>query len=239
MPGSILIIQHAAVEGPGLLSTALEAAGLPLRGVRAWLGDPVPRRPEGVAGLVVLGGPMAVYEAAARPHLGDEIALVAEALAKGLPVLGICLGAQILAAAAGARVFQGPEKEIGWSPIRLTGEGRSDPVSGSLGLEPTVFHWHGDTFDLPGGAVLLASSDLYEHQAFRLGPSAYGLQFHVEVTPRMIEGFVEGGAAEIRAVHGTRGAERLIEGARRFGPGLAKLVPGLVGAFLRPGGLTE
>ncbi len=239
MRGSILIIQHAAPEGPGLLTAPLEAAGLPLRSVRPWLGDTVPRRPEGVAGIIVMGGPMGVYEAAAHPHLGDEIALVSEALGRGLPVLGVCLGAQILAAAAGARVFRGPEKEIGWFPIRLTGDGRQDPVSRSLGSEPTVFHWHGDTFDLPDGAVLLASSDLYANQAFRVGPRAYGLQFHVEVTPRMVERFVADGAAEIAAVHGTGGAERLIEEAGRFAPGLAGLAPGLVGAFLRAGDLAR
>lgn len=237
MRAPILIVQHVEAEGPGLLSGSLEAAGFAERRLCIWQGDPVPRRPEGVAALILMGGPMAVYAAASLPHLQDEIALVREALHLGLPILGVCLGSQILAAAAGARVFPGARQEIGWYPIHLTASGRSDPVAASLGEAPTVFHWHSDTFDLPAGAILLASSDLYSHQAFRVGPRAYGLQFHVEVTEEMVGRFAIDGEAELSAAGVAQSRERLVGDARRFAPALARLVPRLVGAFLRTGGL--
>ncbi len=233
----VLVLQHAEVEGPGLLAAPMEEAGLSLRSVRTFLGEAVPRAADGIAGIVVMGGPMGVYEAARHPHLDDEVALVREALRRGLPVLGICLGSQILAAAAGARVHPGPVKEIGWYPVHMTAAGRGDPVLRELPDPSVVFHWHGDTFDLPRGAVLLASSEAYPNQAFLIGDAAYGLQFHLEVTPEMVDRFVAAGEEELAAVRGAGGAARLGAEARHHAPALEPVARRVARAFLRAGRL--
>ena len=130
--------------------------------------------------MVVMGGPMGAYETDKFPFLAEECTLIAEIVRRDRPVLGVCLGAQLLAKALGARVFPGHGPEIGFGSVRLTRYGERDGLLAPAGPEIPVFHWHGDTFDLPKGAVLLASSAKYPHQAFRFGEHAYGLQFHVE-----------------------------------------------------------
>ncbi len=177
---SFVVLQHVAAEGPGLIGALAAERRLALDVRRMDRGDPVPPARE-AGGVIVLGGPMGVYEAAAHPHLAAEQSLLAEACDRGLPVLGVCLGAQLLAAALGARVSRGPAPEIGAGAVTLTAEGSRDPVLGPSGPAFPVFHWHGDTFDLPPGATLLASSAAYPHQAFRVGERVYGFQFHVEV----------------------------------------------------------
>jgi GMP synthase (glutamine-hydrolysing) len=181
-----VVVQHVAHEGPGSLADALVHAGSALQTVRVDRGDPVPG-PEAVgsmAGLVVLGGPMGVHDDAR--WLADERALLAAAVAGGLPVLGVCLGAQQLAAALGAQVVTGPEPELGVGVVHLTTDALSDPVFGPSPSPLPCVHWHADTFALPDGAVLLARTDAYENQAFRVGRRAYGLQFHVEVTAELV-----------------------------------------------------
>jgi GMP synthase (glutamine-hydrolysing) len=170
-----------AFEGPGLIAAAAGAAGVDLRVRRLDLGEPVPAVDD-LSGLVVMGGPMGVSEDVAHPHLAAERSLIEAALQRGLPVLGVCLGAQLLAAAAGADVRVGSAgQEVGLGVVDLTAEGRRDPVLGPAGRALPVVHWHGDTFDLPTGAVRLASTTRYAQQAFRIGDRAYGLQFHVEI----------------------------------------------------------
>jgi GMP synthase (glutamine-hydrolysing) len=122
-----------------------------------------------------------------HPHLIRERRLLADAVRLGKPVLGVCLGAQLLAAALGAIVVRGPEHEIGFGEVELTPAGLEDPILGPEGRRLPVFNWHHDTFDLPSGAVNLASSPLYQRQAFRVGERAYGLQFHIELNDRAIE----------------------------------------------------
>ncbi|MEW6674458.1 MAG: gamma-glutamyl-gamma-aminobutyrate hydrolase family protein [Nitrospirota bacterium] len=138
---------------------------------------------------------MAVYEMEKYPHLMVESRLIREAINRGMRVLGICLGAQMVAHCLGAEVYPGPQKEIGWYHIELTGDGLRDPLMRRLAIHPRVgdfwrrfkvFHWHSDTFNLPLGAVLLASSELYKNQAFRYGDDVYGFQFHIEVTKDML-----------------------------------------------------
>jgi GMP synthase (glutamine-hydrolysing) len=178
-----LVVQHVPFEGPAMIDAALRAAGAEISVVRTDLGQRLPDAGD-VDVLVVMGGPMAALDDAAHPHLADERALLRSCVEADVPVLGVCLGAQLLAAALGARVFPGPFPEIGPGTVTLTDAGAADPVlaagAGPATATVPVLHWHGDTFDLPSGARLLASSPAYEHQAFRLG-QAYGLQFHVEM----------------------------------------------------------
>jgi GMP synthase-like glutamine amidotransferase len=175
----VLAVLHAPAEPLGLLERPLRGAGLVIETTLAEAG--LPPSLEGHSGLVVMGGPMGVYEADRYPFLVAEEELLREALRRGLPTLGVCLGAQLLAAAGGVRVFRGPAPEVGWAPVRRVADDawlRGWPRT----FEP--LHWHGDTFDLPEDAVLLASSSCYAQQAFRLG-SGLGLQFHVEATAEM------------------------------------------------------
>ncbi|HXG61746.1 MAG TPA: type 1 glutamine amidotransferase [Planctomycetota bacterium] len=183
-----IVIQHVPFEGPGLWAEEAERRGIPLRVVRTDRSDPVPD-PSGLdafGGLIVMGGPMSVRDAPRLKHLDLERRLLAEAARRGIPAVGVCLGAQLLASAFGAEVYPGPAPEIGFGSVRLTEEGRRDPVLGPEAELP-VFHWHGETFDLPRGAVWLARSEAYPHQAFRIGANAYGLQFHVELNAPLAE----------------------------------------------------
>lgn len=178
------VLQHVAWEGPGLIATEAQARGLRIDIRRLDLGASIPRLDE-VAGLVVMGGPMGVYGTDKHHFLARECTLIRDLVLHDRPVLGVCLGAQLLARALGARVFPGHGPEIGCGFVRLTAEGSRDPLLGPAGPDITVFHWHGDTFDLPEGATLLASSADYPHQAFRFGKCAYGLQFHIEPDSNM------------------------------------------------------
>ncbi|MBU8898655.1 glutamine amidotransferase [Corallococcus sp. M34] len=173
-----VIFQHEEHEGPGLLGPALEQAGFSLvKRFRA-----VRREDVDAELVVVMGGPMGVYEADQHPFLNEELAVLAERIALGRPCVGFCLGAQLLAAAGGSEVFVGKNGfEVGVAPVRWTQDGLKDPVVGGARPRSVVAHWHGDTFKPVPGATLLASTDRYSQQAFRLGNS-YGFQFHLELT---------------------------------------------------------
>lgn len=174
------VLVHVPYEGPAALADRAAARGMDVRIHRMYAAEPVPTV-GAVSRLAVMGGPMGATDDTACRWLPGVRALLADAVATGVPVLGVCLGAQLLAAACGAAVYPGPAPEIGPGRVRLTGAAATDPVFGAVGSdELDVFHWHGDTFDLPDGATLLASSDRYVHQAFRIG-RAWGCQFHVEL----------------------------------------------------------
>lgn len=176
-----LVIEHAEHEGPGLLGDSFHVRRAVIDRRRMHRGDSLPASiaEGGYNAVVVLGGPMSAWDDEHFPFLAAEARLLAEAARAGVATLGICLGAQLLARGMGARVYRGAEIEIGIAPIILTDDGRADRLFQPLDAKD-VLHWHADTFDLPDGAVLLASTARYPHQAFRLGPRAYGLQFHVE-----------------------------------------------------------
>jgi GMP synthase (glutamine-hydrolysing) len=181
-----VVAQHAPHEGPGLLAGVLDRAEVRTRTVRLDCGDPLPP-PADLGGVIVMGGAMGVHDTDAFPWLEAERRWIADAVRSDLPVLGVCLGAQLLAAALGASVTTGPAPEIGVDDVALTAEGRADPVLGPEGERVSVIQWHGDTFDIPDGAVRLATGERYPNQAFRYGRFAYGLQFHVEVDDAMAE----------------------------------------------------
>ncbi|MHB0866030.1 MAG: type 1 glutamine amidotransferase [Thermoleophilia bacterium] len=184
----ILAIQHIGCEPLGLFEA--EATGLAeFAYVRSFLGEWLPDSLDGFDGIIVLGGPMAVYESDAYGYLKSELELLKLAVAADFPLLGVCLGAQLIADAAGGRVYAGPKREIGWSEVVLTEAGRSDAVFQGLPDTIPVFQLHGDTFELPAGAVRLAGNDIYDNQAFRVGKRVYGLQFHVEVSEDLVRGW--------------------------------------------------
>lgn len=181
------VIQHVPHEGPGLVAEVAAQRGLSLRIYRMDDGEPLPRVAE-IDGLIVMGGPMAAFDDQKHPHLAQERQMLSDCLAEGRPVLGICLGAQLLAATAGGHVWPGPSQELGVGPVTATSAGRSDPVFSVAGPAFPAFHWHRDTFSLPAGGVNLASTPAYQHQALRLGRAQYGLQFHVELTGELVAG---------------------------------------------------
>lgn len=178
----IVVFRHEASECLGHLSPRLEQGNISCEYIDLGHLPSVPPSTKHVTGVIVTGGPQSAND----PELHSELEWIRSALRQGIPVLGICLGAQLMAKALGARIYKNAEWEIGWAPIHLTPAAKDDPVFDGIPSPTTCFHWHGETFDLPSGAELLAYSDKCRHQAFRYGRNAYGVQFHPEVTPEMI-----------------------------------------------------
>ncbi len=192
-------LRHVPFESLGLLAPLLARHGfegriwdVPVEGV--------PAEAEDADLLIVLGGPIGVYEEAHYPFLVSELDLLRRRLAADLPTLGICLGAQLMARAAGGSVFPGHGKELGWTPLLLTEAGGRSALAALR--DHAVLSWHGDTFALPPSATLLASTQAYPNQAFTVGRRGLGLQFHIEVTPTDFEGWLVGHAGEIAATAG-------------------------------------
>ncbi len=195
----VLVIQHVACEGPVGLERVFRDAGVQYEIVRLWQGQELPKTLSSYKGLVILGGPMNVYEETRYPFLKSEGNLVNEAITKGIPTLGICLGAQLIAKSCGARVTSGSRKEIGWYELHLTPDGERDGIFSQFPRTFKVFQWHGDTFELPRGATHLATSNLFPHQAFRFY-NAYALQFHLEVDEGMIRTWLREYAVELESL---------------------------------------
>jgi GMP synthase (glutamine-hydrolysing) len=223
-----IVLQQTPTEGPERLADLLVERGLELDVRHVYAGDVVPTEVDKGDVLVALGGPMGVGDVddPGFSFLAAEIALMRQALARGRAVLGICLGSQLLAAAAGARVFPNtkrapdgsplPAREVGWSPVDFLNVAREPALAGMRASE-LVFQWHGDTFDLPRGAAHLASTKVCRHQAFRLGWNAFGLQFHCEVLEATIPVWVREDAAYVREANGEGGgAQILADTARHF-----------------------
>jgi GMP synthase (glutamine-hydrolysing) len=186
----VLVVQHAAAEGPGNIVRALASRQLETSIVQPFAGDRVPDTVDDVAGLVILGGPMGIADVPRLAHLGDEMKLIETALRGEVPILGICLGSQLLAHVLGARVAPAGRMEVGWHTVSLSEAGLLDGLFKGLESSFPALHWHGDAFDLPAGATSLARSKLTDHQAFRHGSSAYGLLFHLEATRQIVDDLV-------------------------------------------------
>lgn len=192
----ILILKHIEIEGPGSIAEFFKETTWNLKTVDLSKGESLPDSLKNIEAIISLGGPMNVYEEDKYSFLKDEGEFLKKAIREEVPILGICLGAQLLAKACGARVRKAPASEIGWYKVGLTEKGRSDPLFEGMPGELQVFQWHEDTFGIPKGAVHLAESGACPNQAFRFGRNAYGLQFHLEVSPRMIESWVKRYAKE-------------------------------------------
>jgi GMP synthase (glutamine-hydrolysing) len=184
-----LVLQHIPCEPPGVFEDVLRERDASLHRVELDEGDALPDWHDFDA-IVAMGGPMSATDDDALPWLTNEKRLIGEAVRAGTPFWGVCLGVQLLAASLGARVYAGPEPEVGLLPVELTYEGRGDPVFGGYDDALVTLQWHGDTFDLPNGATRLARSPAYENQAFRF-ERAYGVQFHLEVSPEMAREWAE------------------------------------------------
>jgi GMP synthase (glutamine-hydrolysing) len=210
------VIYHVSFEDLGLWEEALAGRGFTLIRHQAGLEPPAPGDWLTADLGVILGGPIGVNDAGAYPWIEGELKLTADRLAAGRPLLGICLGAQMMARALGAPVYAGAKKEIGWSALALTGEGLRSPLRHLR--DTPVLHWHGDTFDLPEGARLLASTPLTPHQAFMWGTKALALQFHPEVDATAVERWLIGHTCEL--AQGGFDPNALRADSARFGAGL-------------------
>ncbi|MBI3754365.1 MAG: type 1 glutamine amidotransferase [Deltaproteobacteria bacterium] len=212
----VLVLQHVESEGLGIIAKSLRQKRVAADFIKIFRDERIPRRINGYDGLIVLGGPMGVYEEDIHPFIKHEIALIKNALKNDMPILGICLGAQLLAKAAGADVYKGKKKEIGWYTVTLTDEGKRDTLFIGLPDEFAVFQWHGDTFDLGTDlksvpSKCLASSELFPHQIIRVGKKAYGLQFHIEVTGEMIKQWIDVNDKELAGVKSYINPEEILE----------------------------
>lgn len=232
MNEKVCVVKHVEDEGPGLLGDYFARLGWELTVLDVFRGDPLPESLDSIAGVVILGGPMNVYEEEAHPFLRLEEQFIKKVLAEEVPFLGVCLGGQLLAKACGAPVTKSPHEEKGWFDVELTTAGVHDSLFRGLPDVLPVFQWHEDTFAIPEGAAVLATAELCRNQAFRMGNVAYGLQFHLEMTPEMVKSWAEkestidaGLIAEEGAKHWTRFEEqsmivlgnfqRLMESSRR------------------------
>jgi GMP synthase-like glutamine amidotransferase len=192
----VQLFQHVPFEGPGSIADWVAERGHALSRTEFFSGA-TPPPAEAFDWLVVMGGPMGVSDEEAYPWLKEEKRAIYRAVTAGKRVLGICLGAQLIASVLGGSVYPGPHKEIGWYPLDLTPEGKDDPVGTALAGEGPVFHWHGDTFDIPRGALHLATSRACPHQGFRYEAHVVGLQFHLEMNAAALDGMIRHGASEL------------------------------------------
>jgi GMP synthase-like glutamine amidotransferase len=245
-----IVLQHTPTEGPGRVAELLAERRVALDVRHVYRGDAVPAHVEKDELCVAMGGPMGVGDVGdpRYPFLAAEITLLREAIARDRSVLGICLGAQLIAAAAGARVYPNTRRadggnvvaarEVGWGPVDFAG-GRPEPALAGLAARELVLHWHGDTFDLPRGAVPLASTAVCRNQAFRLGWRCFALQFHCELSAEDVATWVREDAAYVREANGEEGGAKILADTERHfadaQPAWDRLLRNIIGQMLESG----
>ncbi|MEA2322668.1 MAG: hypothetical protein QOD81_2518 [Solirubrobacteraceae bacterium] len=230
----LLVLQHLFCEHPGSFSDVIRERDVEVTTVELDQGEQLPALAD-VDAILVMGGPMSANDDHDHPWLAAERAFIAEAVWAGVPVLGACLGAQLLAAALDAAVYAAPGgPEVGLGPVDVTDAGRADPVFAGLAPSFVACHWHGDTYDLPDGAELMASTSQCRNQAFRVGDSAYGVQFHVEVTADQIAQWrqVRSYVAALEAVLDPEAAQAFMSETEASVPELSAVGRRLISAWL-------
>lgn len=205
-------LEHAAHETPGLIAEWAHEREHAVSGSRLYLGEPIPRH-EYMDVLIILGGPMSVHNVGMYPWLKEEKHFIEQAIELNMPMLGICFGSQLIAEVLGSDVYPMNHKEIGFYPVTLTPDGQAHPVVSALPHHFNTFHWHGETYGIPQSARLIARSNACLHQGFTLGENIIGLQFHPEVTPKLVENFVTAGEAELDGARYTQEASVMLEKA--------------------------
>ena len=233
MSGIACVLQHIRCEPPGLFTGMLADRGFGVETIELDEGDGLPDWRE-VDLVLAMGGPMGAYDETAHPWLVTEKEWIAAAVRAGTPYLGVCLGAQLLAASLGAEVCTGATPEVGVLPVEVTGPGRADPVFGALGGRFPALQWHGDTFAIPSGAAHLGRSAAYPNQAFRFGEAAYAVQFHVEVTDAMLAEWrlVPAYQKSAEAVLGAGGFQHLAAAFAAARDSMARTAGGMFTAWL-------
>ncbi|MBI2485780.1 MAG: gamma-glutamyl-gamma-aminobutyrate hydrolase family protein [Deltaproteobacteria bacterium] len=231
----VLVLRHVPHEHLGTLFHTLKANDLNYEYINLYEDENPNIQLDDISGLIILGGPMNVYETDKYAFLKMEDRLIKETVEKDMPILGICLGAQLIAKALGARVMKNKEKEIGWYPLSITEEASKDKLFKHFKTEETVFQWHGDTFEIPEGAVHLAKSPLCLNQAFRYSTNVYGLQFHIEVTQEMVSEWlnVTENKEEVMSLKGKIEPEAIKEKGPQFIANLNSLAEKVFNEFCR------
>jgi GMP synthase (glutamine-hydrolysing) len=237
----LLVCQHVPHEILGTLNPLLKRAGFRIRYTNFARHPELQPRLDSYDGLVVLGGPMSAYETDRFPYLLTELRLIEQAMRRALPVLGICLGAQLIAQTLGARVYPNHEKEIGWYDVSPTAEASADRLLADFRGTEKIFQWHGDTFDIPRTACHLALSELCTNQAFRYSANVYGLQFHLEVDERMIHHWlsVPENQQELAGLGGKIDPDRIRMETSEHVHRLKELSDGVFGEFIRLFGIEK
>ena len=237
----LLVLQHVAHELLGTLNPLLKRAGFRIRYVNFARHPDAQPSLDGYDGMVVLGGPMSVNDAGRLAHLTTEMRLIEQAMTQNLPVLGICLGAQLIAKTLGAEVYPNQEKEIGWNDVTPTDAAESDPLLTEFQEREKIFQWHGDTFDIPKTSCHLAFSTLCANQAFRYGANVYGFQFHLEVDEPMIHRWLRvlENREEIAALAGAHFPERIHGETPEHMPRLNQLSQRVFGEFINLFGIEK
>lgn len=208
-------LQHVPFEDIGSMALDFQTRAYHLSTTHWYRGDEAPELSSFDA-LIVMGGPMGIYDEAEYPWLTDEKMLIKNAIAAGKIVLGICLGAQLIADVLGGKVTRNPHKEIGWFPLQIIPQAAAHPVAKILAKYPEVFHWHGDTFAIPDGAVWLARSEGCAHQAYSYQDRVFGFQFHLETTPASAQALITHCAEDIDGSRYTQSAESIVKNSEKF-----------------------
>lgn len=225
--------QHVPFEGPGYIYQWAENAGILLHPVALYENAPLPAVDECEA-LIIMGGPMGLGDELMHPWLKREKRFIEKAIEAHKTVIGICLGAQLIASVMGARVFANTQKEIGWFPVRKTLKADSTALGRLLPERFDAFHWHGDTFDIPAGAIHLAESDACQNQAFIFQERVLGLQFHLESTPASINGLIENCCHELVTAPFVQSTEQICQGNKHL-PASNTLLAKVLNHLLQPG----